>query len=561
MKKYYLLLPLLFGACMDSVEPVALKGKFKYYDPIQHSCIALMQDETTNAQGELVFGKAQQECRVFIEDLSRTNEAYVTMISDKNSAAYYTAKERFRKEKLLLKKQAKYLNLVLKDIALDAIDHDQLAVFSKVAGFAKHPMNYSYYRYMQKHPEQFKTNAKMLDFEKSYASKRYGDGYALANRGKFTKALVDLRVATNMHNAKAAHLCGDIYRFLYPSKSAECYLKAVENGDTSAMLDLAQAYEEEHDLKSSQGWYQKSAQSGNFIAQYHLSQLPGEDKEKWLSASAKSGYDKAQFAYGVYLHDAGKATEAKRNFLAAAKQAYPAAYLPLGKLCFDAKEYKMAFRYLSKVDDDKDALYMLGYMKEKGKGTSKNYYSAYDYYKGALALGKQQARSDLKRVSSVKKRLRKQQIKAQQRSAKADERKIKADRQRRRIAQQEDARIKQQIKQSRAEAVRMRAQACGHEPNASNLRQSGTRIHLDGVISTWLGKDAFIVKAQDGEEYYVSDENDEARLNKGDAINCIAITSGQREQIKGFRRSLFEEADESSMEKAYALEYAGECPY
>ncbi len=561
MKKYYLLFALIFSACMDSVEPVVLKAKFKAYNPVQHSCISLMKEKIENSDGELVFVKAQEQCKVFMEGLERTNRAYVTMMSDKNSVAYYTAKERFRKEQLLLKKQHKYLNLLLKDIALNAIDEDLMEVFEKVVNFAEHPMNYSYYRYMRRHLGKFAKNEKMLEFEKSYSQRRYEEGYTLANRGKYTQALIDLRIAADMHHSRAARLCGDIYTFLYPSKAIGCYQQAVDNGDRSAMLDLAEAFYEEGDDKEALFWYLKSAQEGNFISQYAVASYPGQDRAKWLKFSANNGYDKAQYAYGLYLQEEGQNKVAKQFLLAAAKQDYEPAYLPLGSLCFSDKEYKAAFKYLSKVDDEKEALYMLGYLKEYGKGTTKNYYSAYNYYQAALKLGKQEAKHDLQRVATVQKRLHVQQLRAQQRSAKADEKQMKAERERRRLVQQEDERIKQQIEQGKAEAIRMRVQACGFEPNANNLRQAGTRIHLDGIISTWSGKNAFIVKTQDGEEYYVEDENDEARLNKGDAINCIAVTRGKREQIKGLRRSLFEMPDESSIKKAYVLDYAGECPY
>ena len=98
------------------------------------------------------------------------------------------------------------------------------------------------------------------------------------------------------------------------------------------------------------------------------------------------------------------------------------------------------------------------------------------------------------------------------------------------------------------------------EPTDSALRSAGKRIHLQGKVVHWLGKNAFVVNVH-GQEYYIKDSDDEARVNKGDSVNIFAETTGKREIVRGLKRNIFEEADESAIAKAYALNFNGVCPY
>ncbi len=563
MKKcQFLLFPLLFSACVDVPEPVTLVEQFKQYDPVQKSCIELSKDLSEDANGILVFEDINKECARLIEALEGANTAYVTMNRNKNNAAYYSAKEKYKKEKNRLKIQHEYVNLKLKSKGLDAIENDDLELFSKVIGFSYHPMNLSYYNYMRKHKSKFMDNKKLLHFEKKYAAEKYATGYALVNKGKYTQGLTDLSVAAKMKNIKASKLCGDVFMDLYPSKALMCYQLAIELGDTSSLYPLAKYYEEDENLDEARKWYMKSADAGNFISQYKLYKLDPENSKQvqWLKKSADSGYDKAQYEYGLLLSQTNKKKESKHYLQKALAQNYSEASYPLGKIYFDDGEFKRAYTLLSDGDENADSMYKLGYLKEHGKGTCKNYYAASAYYEKAKKLGKKDADKDLYRVNKAKKQLQSRQVSQQKMQAKSNIEQIRANRRRLDEIAREDMRIRGQWQTKKEEAVRLKAQACGAEPDNNNLRRSGERIHLEGTVSNWLSKTAFIINVG-GSEYYVKDEGDRARVNKGDDANIVAISTGKREITQGLRRSLFEAADETAIQKAYAFEFEGICPY
>jgi tetratricopeptide (TPR) repeat protein len=260
------------------------------------------------------------------------------------------------------------------------------------------------------------------------------------------------------------------------------------------------------------------------------------------------------------LMEKNKNNEAIKYLRAAADKGEVEAFYPLGKLYFAKKEYKQAYRMLSQADASADSMYKLGYLKEHGKGTSRSYYSAYDFYKKSAKLGKKSAKNDAYRMAKAKKRLKSKARKKEQYQAVANKEQVQHNRERQRLASLEDQRIRQQRADKTKEANRLKIQACGNEPMDSVLRKSGTRVHLQGKVVHWLGKSAFVVKVH-GEEYYIKDSDDEARVNKGDYVNIVAKATGKREIVRGLNRSIFDEADESAIAKAYALNFTGVCPY
>jgi len=560
MKKYYLLLTtFLFTACMDSAKPVVLDKEYERYGAIQNSCLKIINDETPHCEEEHC-DVLPLECKEFIQVLDGANEALIKMKKNKENAAFYAAKEKYKKEKNRLKLKHRHLNLLIKNQALDAIEEDDLKQFKELVTFSYHPMNLTYYNYMKKNMPYFEDINKYYHFEKKFASKNYKKGYSLVNRGKYTEGLNHLELASKMKNEKASRLCGDVYTYLYPLKAKECYLRGVEQGDDHMKLLLAMTYENEKNTKEAYKWFETSAKAGNFIAQYKLYDLDNNKNHDWLIKAAASGYDVAQYVYGMTLFNNKEYAQAKKYLQAAAEQNYILAYYPLGKLYFSQKSYKKAFAYLSKGDAKADSMYKLGYMKEYGKGTSKNYYTASSFYTKAKQLGKANVQKDINRMNKAKKRLRKAQMKSQKSSAKASYAKINAKARLREQVEQEDRRIKAQWDMREKEAKQLKASACGNEPTTSILKSRGTRVHLQGTMTHWLGKTSFIVSAG-GKEYYIMDENDDARLNKGDRVNMVAVTTGRREITHGLKRSVFDEADEAAIQKAYALDYEGVCPY
>jgi len=560
MKKYYLLLaPLFFSACMDEAKPVSLDSEFKRYDKIQQSCLRVINDENPHCE-EHHCEILPNECKQFIKVLDGANIAVRKMYKNKNNAAFYAAKEKYKKEKRRLKLQHKHLNLTIKHQALDAIDDNDLAQFTKLVQFSYHPMNLNYYHYMKKNMPHFQDTKKYFYFEKKYSEKQYKQGYVLVNKGRYTQGLSRLEVASNMNNIPASALCGDVFTYIYPSKAKSCYQKGVDLGDKHMLLSLAREYEKENNTKKAEYWYTKSAEAGNFISQYKLYSLDAKGNTSWLKASANSGYDIGQYTYAMHLYNNKEYSAATKYFLKASKQGYQKAYYPLGKLYFSQKSYKKAFIYLSKGDVNADSMYKLGYLKEHGKGVGKNYYAASSYYTKAKKLGKRKVQKDINRMNSYKKRLRKAQVTKQKASAQASYAQINAKAKRKAEASRVDASIRASWAATKAHEKELRVEACGVEPTSSYLRSSGKRIHLKGTLTQWLRKSSFLVRVG-GTEYLVKDEGDKAGLNKGDRVNIVAISTGKREIIHGQRKSIFEATNESSLEKAYALSYDGICPY
>ncbi len=564
MQKFYLLfLPLVFIACKDGPQPTPdLEKEFTPYAKIEKACITLSLDQTEDSEGNPLFEKEQAECEAYQEILQSANMATKHMNKNRNNASYYVAKDKYKFEKERLKIQHKHLNLILKDKALDAIDANDLDTFTKIINFSYHPMNISYYRYMQKHIEVFKGHKKMLHFEKQFSHKKYRQGYDLVNKGQYTDGLNELKLAAEMKHIKAAMLCGQTYDFVYPEKAIECYQLALDNGEKKALYYIARGYEENEQMEEAKKWYLQSAGEGNFIAQYKVYELDPStvNTDKWLKASAQAGYDKAQYEYAKLLMKQGAKKDAVKYFALASKQGHEAAYTPLGSLYYEMKDYSKAAQFLDRGDLTAQSAYMLATLNEKGLGVPKNLYLAMDYYQQAKKLGKSGVQGDIRRITQAKKRLRSRQVKQQKDNAKQRERQLVAQRKKRQEAIQEDKRIRSQIRARKEQAIALKAQACGAEPSEERLRKTGTRIHIEGRLKHWLGKSAFVV-VSNGEEYYINDEDDDARVNQGDYINIVAVTTGRRELTQGMRKNLFEIPDERSIRKAYALDYQGICPY
>jgi len=564
MKKYYLLfIGLIILGCSDAPEPVSLHKELKAYDSVQKACLSFTKDESA----KMMF--IHPECTNFLESLEITNSALTTKKGYRNDPRYFKAKNDYNAANKRIRTQHKHMNLVLKSKAYDAIDADDLVTFTKIVNFPLLPMNIHYYNYMGKHLKSFKNNRKYNRFKASYAQKQYEQGYKLVNKGRFTQGLTKLSLSAQMGNIKAARLCGDVYYDLFPKHSLACYLEAVQSGDVESEFNVAKLYEDDKESEKAFVWYKKAAEHGNYMAEYKLYEsyksgtgtLQDSIKSKeWLAQSARNGYPKAQFAYGMSLMEKNKIDEAIKYLRAASNQDEVKAFYPLGKLYFLKKEYKSAYKMLSQADVNADSMYKLGYLKEHGKGTPRSYYSAYDFYKKSEKLGKKSARKDAYRMAKAKKHLKSKARKQEQRQAVVNKEQVKQIRNRKRLARLEDERIRKHSAGKAKEANRLKIRACGNEPIDSVLRSSGTRVHLEGRVVHWLGKNAFIVKAN-GQEYYIKDSDDEARVNKGDFVNIVAKTTGKREVIRGLKRSIFEEADESAIAKAYALNFTGVCPY
>ncbi len=564
MNKYFLpLIGLCLSACMDTAKPVSLENELSIYDPIQNSCMDIIKDETEGMR------KVVQECLDFGQSLQASNEALVLQKQYKNDPRYLRATRQYNGARNKLKVQYAHLNLSLKTQLYKAIDTNDLNLFRKLIDFPSHPMNINYYNYMHENASIFKTNEKYKKFQKKHSDDRYEMGKKLVSQGKLTEGLPLLEQSAKLGHKAAARLCADTYFDISRSKALDCYIQAVKNGDVSSKFEVAKIYENMKEYDKSFFWYAKSAETDNAIAQYKLYSFyktaKGVNKDleksnKWLKLSADGGYARAQYIYGMLLLKQENENESIKYLSASAKQEYKQAYYPLGKLYFETKSYKKAYKMLSLSTPNADSMYKLGYLKEYGKGTSRSYYKAYDFYTKAHKFGLQHVSKDIKRVAKVIKKIEKQRHETAKFEAIKKEEYKKRKREQKRLAELEDKRLKKKWASVKAQIAESRIRECGYEPNDSNLANRGTKIHLQGAVTQWLGKDAFIVKAN-GKEYYIKDDNDVAKVSKGDTVNLVASTTGKRKVIRGMRTSLFVVPDESSIAKAYALNFNGMCKH
>ena len=562
MKKYYLpLIGLFLSACMDTVKPVSLEKELGVYHPIQKACTNIAADETEGMQ------KIVEECLDITQILTLSNDALILKKQYKNDARYLRATRQYNRARKKLKLQDTHFNLILKSQLYKAIDDDDLNLFRKLIDFPLHKMNINYYNYMHENASIFNTNEKYTMFQKKHSEGKYKRGKKLVSQGKLSEGLPLLVQSAKLGHKLAARLCADTYVDISKEKALECYIQAVKNGDISSQFEIAKIYENMKKYEKSFTWYDKAAQTDNSIAKYKLYSFyktaKGINKDikesnKWLKLSADGGYAKAQYIYGKSLLEQGNEKEAIKYLSASAKQEYKQAYYPLGKLYFEKNSYKNSYKILSLAKPSADSMYKLGYLKEYGKGTSKSYYKAREFYKKAHKLGLKGASKDIERVSKVTKKINKKRREAA--NLKAIEKEVykKRKREQKRLAQLEDRRLKNKWATQKTRALESRIRECGYEPNNSNLSTAGTKIHLQGTVTKWLGKDAFIIKSN-GKEYYIEDDNDKAKVNKGDNVNLVTKSTGTRKVTSGMRTSLFDIPDESSMKKAYALSFYGIC--
>ncbi len=551
------------SACMDTVEPVSLENELGAYESIQNSCMDILKDETEGMK------KVVQECLDFTQKLQLSNDALLLKKQYKNDPRYLRATRQYNKTRKNLKLQYTHINLIIKTQLYEAIDTNNLQLFTKLVDFPSHVINISDYNYMHKNASLFKTNEKYIKFQKKHSEEKYEMGQKLVDQGKLDEGLPLLVQSAKLGHKLAARLCADAYLDKSKKKALECYKQAVENGDQSSQFKIAQIYENMKEYDKSFAWYTKAAKANNAVAKYKLYSFYKAGKgvsqdlvksSQWLKSSADEGYAKAQYTYGMLRLKQEDVDEAIHYLSGSAKQEYKEAYYPLGKLYFEKKSYKNAYKMLSQSKPSADSMYKLGYLKEYGKGTNKSYYKACELYKKAHKLGLKHVSKDIKRVSKVTKKIDEKRHESAKQEALEKEEYKKRKREQKRLAQLEDKRLKNKWASQKAKAIESRARACGYEPNNSNLSSAGTKIHLQGTVTKWLGKDAFIVKAN-GKEYYIEDDDDKAKVNQGDYVNLVTKSTGTRKVTSGMRTSLFDIPDDSSIKKAYALSFYGICRY
>lgn len=271
--------------------------------------------------------------------------------------------------------------------------------------------------------------------------------------------LPKLMEARALGNHRASLLLADYYLTQNTndsqlSEAREIYREVAEKGDKEGQLKLAYMYENALggpvDMSEAARWFEKSAQSGQPIAQYRLGRIyqlgrlsnqPDYTQAKYWYQQAMQKYVPAAVALGfVYdtvhdnysdalrayetaanqgdriakfnaglIYEKGKGRpvdyeKAKSYYLAAAEQGHIQAMVQLAGLYFKgvlgARDEKEALRWYKKAADaqDREALYYLGLFAETGIGMDLDYKVAQKYYQASASRGDAQAMLALARL-------------------------------------------------------------------------------------------------------------------------------------------------------------------
>ena len=200
-----------------------------------------------------------------------------------------------------------------------------------------------------------------------------------------------IKVLAQKGDADALNNLGICYEYGlagFPQSDAEAvkwYMKAAEQGQSIAQVNLAYCYEK-----------------GRGVAQNY------EKAFEWYYKAAEQGDDEAQTAVGIFLqHGKGikrNYVEAFEWFTKAAEQGNNRAHLHLGAFYYDGlvvkRNYKIAVKFF-KIAAEQGSVYAqfnLGLCYERGHGVTKNYKKALEWYRKAAEQGDNDAEEATKRI-------------------------------------------------------------------------------------------------------------------------------------------------------------------
>lgn len=178
-------------------------------------------------------------------------------------------------------------------------------------------------------------------------------------------------------------------------------------GDSGAQNDLGCAYSSgdgvTKDLKEAFNWFEKAAQNGNKYGQYNLGSYYqngfGCVKDvskaiKWYEKSAIQGYGKAAHSLGK-IHEKGDNYESEFNPNAACESDLVGR--AIGKVLYAKQHYDEAFFWYNvgaRVYDE-NSIYDVARCYEKGIGTPKCLFRAYELYKKSKSPEAKKSLNDL----------------------------------------------------------------------------------------------------------------------------------------------------------------------
>lgn len=265
--------------------------------------------------------------------------------------------------------------------------------------------------------------------------------------------------ARSLGNNRASLLLADYYLTQNTNEAQllearDIYQQVADKGDKDAQLKLAYMYENglggPVDMREAAQWFEKSARSGQAVAQYRLGRIhqlgrlntqPNYVQAKYWYQQAMQQYVPAAVALGfVYdtvndnyknalrayelaavkgdsiaqfnaglIYEKGKGIpvdyhKAQSYYTTAAEKGHIQAMVQLAGLYFNgvlgSRDEKEALRWYQKAADakDREALYYLGLFSETGIGMDLDYKAAQKYYQASASHGDAQAMLALARL-------------------------------------------------------------------------------------------------------------------------------------------------------------------
>ena len=501
---YRSLLPLitLFFLACNATPDIALSPKLDQYADTEENC------QDIRLTPELVVPEAlKRECNLFLKRLDKANLA--TYESKKLKKAYSAkspkyihsnteANRQYRKTEIAHQKLTKLLNR----LSLEAIENDDLSTVALTLRFKETQFTKKHYDYYKRQSASYQESERYRAFEKKYASSLVYKGMRYLSNGDKKRALKLFKSAAALENTEAYYLAGIIYEAKNVDKAITWHSEAKERGIDASGINLARLYLRKHNPKKAQAFYIEAAENENAFAQFILYtqyQKTANTKASrqalpWLKRSAENGFAPAFYAYGKHLLKAKKSREAIPWLLKATQHGITAANAELGILYYQQKSYTQALNFLTEASTPQ-AKYLLARMYEKGLGVKTDYYHAYLLYKEASKLGNKRAKKALLRLKDLKTEKEKAHYDAALRKKREAQKRFEADN--------------------------------GRKPILRNLRNRGTMIYINGIVSMPLkGAYGFIVTNEEGTPYYIIDKERKTNLTEYQYVELSALATG-----------------------------------
>ncbi len=409
MKQILILLTiLLFNGCGGHIIKAPLVEKLQPYKETQVACDKLLRLDID--KNLLIV----QECHSFSTELYKVN-AQFAVSHDKDRGNFTETRNNinFAKVNKVLHKKYETLLKVLPQEAKKAMQESDEHLVKAFLDFPTQGMNQDYYDFFAKYPSHYNEAHFYIDYQEKLANNHLKEAKELYKQNKKRAAFKKLQQSASMDNHDAIKLLAERYAVNKKYNSAIKWYKKIAGSDTYAIdLELAKLYEIQKKYKKAFYYYQKSAITLDAFSEYKVYTLLSEEKvketeidtaESWLARSARHGYLRAQYLYGLEFVKKEDYKSALTWLQQAADAQYSDAYTPLGELYFKQALYDESFKYLNLGTLNANACYNLAYMYEHAKGTTKNYQTAYELYMQAqkMAIDKKDIDKDILRVHTA----------------------------------------------------------------------------------------------------------------------------------------------------------------